>query len=55
MYVIRKRFRQEEAEALEPKPYKYPVTIIQDSTVYEVKDGEVIVQDKNFKKTVLRE
>ena len=48
MYVMRKRFKQEEAEALEPKPYKYPVTVIENSTVYEVKDGEVVDTGQEF-------
>lgn len=53
MYVLRKRFKQQEAEALVPKPYKYPVTIMTNSTVYEVKDGEVTIQDKNFTRSTL--
>ncbi len=53
MYVMRKRFKQDEAEALDPKPYKYPVTVYENSTVYQIKDGEVVIQDKNFKRSTL--
>ena len=48
MYVARKRFNQEEAEALEPKPYKHKVTVMESATVLEIGDGKVIVQDKDF-------
>ena len=53
MYVALKRFNQDEAEALDPKPYKYPVDIMESTTVLEVKDGSVVVQDKNFVRTEL--
>lgn len=53
MYVMRKRFQLEEAEALEPKPYKYPVTVFENSTVYSISDGEVVIQDRNFMRTKL--
>lgn len=53
MYVLRKRFQQTDAEALDSKPFKFPVKVIENSTVYEVRDGHVVVQDKNFKRTTL--
>ncbi len=53
MYVLRKRFQQTDAEALESKPFKHPVKVIESSTVYAVTDGEVVVQDKNFNRTAL--
>ena len=53
MYVLRKRFAQTDAEALTSKPYKYPVTVITNSTVIEVRDGEVVLQDKSFQRTTL--
>ena len=53
MYVLRKRFAQGDAEALESKPFKYPVRVIESSTVYAVRDGEAVVQDKNFVRTTL--
>ena len=48
MYVARKRFNLEEAEALTPKPYKHKVTILESATVLEVGEGKVVVQDKDF-------
>ena len=53
MYVLRKRFAQTDAEALESKPFKYPVKVIERATLYEIKDGEVTVQDKEFNKTTI--
>ncbi len=54
MYVLRKRFKQTDAEALDSKPFKFPVRVIESSTLYEVRDGEVVVEDKNFKRTTLQ-
>jgi 2,4-dienoyl-CoA reductase-like NADH-dependent reductase (Old Yellow Enzyme family)/thioredoxin reductase len=54
MYVARLRFKQQEAEALEPKPYKHPVNIIEDSTVLSALKDKVIIQDKAFNKSTLR-
>jgi 2,4-dienoyl-CoA reductase-like NADH-dependent reductase (Old Yellow Enzyme family)/thioredoxin reductase len=48
MYVLRKRFKQTDAEALNSKPYKYPVTIIENTRIIEVKDGEVVTLNKNL-------
>jgi len=53
MYVLRKRFAQTDAEALESKPFAYPVKVIEGATVLEVKQGEVVTQDKNFNKSTL--
>ena len=53
MYVLRKRFAQGDAEALESKPFKFPVKVLENSTVYAVREGEVEVQDKNFVRTKL--
>ncbi len=53
MYVMRKRFAQTDAEALESKPYKYPVKVIENSTVYSIEEGKVVVMDKNFNRTEL--
>jgi NADPH-dependent 2,4-dienoyl-CoA reductase/sulfur reductase-like enzyme len=50
MYVTRKRFAQNEAEALEPDPYKYPVTVLEGTTVLNIADGTVTVQATNFEK-----
>ena len=53
MYVMRKRFAQGDAEALESKPYKYPVKVLENSTIYSVEEGKVVVMDKNFNRTEL--
>lgn len=53
MYVVRLRFKQQEAEALQPKPYKHPVNIIEGSTVLSTVKGKVIIQDSTFNKTTL--
>lgn len=48
MYVARKRFNLEEAEALESKPYKYAVKVLENTTVIGVKPGKVTIQDNCF-------
>lgn len=53
MYVTRKRFAQTDAEALESKPYKYPVDVIENSRIREVKENGIVVEDKNFKETFI--
>ncbi|MDD6160078.1 MAG: FAD-dependent oxidoreductase [Oscillospiraceae bacterium] len=53
MYVLRKRFAQTDAEALESKPFKYPVKVIENSTVYSIEEGKVVLLDKNFNRTEL--
>jgi 2,4-dienoyl-CoA reductase-like NADH-dependent reductase (Old Yellow Enzyme family) len=53
MYVAWKRFRQTEAEALTPKPYKYPVTVHQGCLIDEIREKEVVLVDRDFKKTVV--
>jgi len=53
MYVTRKRFELDEAEALEPAPYAHKVTVLESTTVLEIANGKVIVQDGNFVKSEL--
>jgi hypothetical protein len=53
MYVLRKRFAQGDAEVLESKPYKHPVTVLTSTTVAEIRPGEVVLQDKDFNRSVL--
>lgn len=53
MYVLRKRFAQTDAEALHSEPFKFPVKVIENSTVYSVEEGKVVVMDKNFNRTEL--
>ena len=53
MYVLRKRFQQTDAEALSSKPFKYPVKVIESTTIDEIRKGEVVLVDKNFVKTLV--
>ena len=53
MYVLRKRFAQGDAEVLHSKPYKFPVTVITSTTVAEIAEGSVVLQDKDFNRSTL--
>ncbi len=53
LYVLRKRFAQGDAEVLTSRPYKFPVTVITSTTVAEIREGEVVLQDKDFGRTTL--
>ncbi len=53
MYVLRKWFNQTDAEALKSKPFKYPVTVYESCTINEIGKGEVVLLDKNFKRTTI--
>jgi thioredoxin reductase len=53
LYVLRKRFAQGDAEVLSSRPYKHPVTVITGSTVVEIRDGSVVIADKDFNRTVI--
>ncbi|MFH1475711.1 MAG: hypothetical protein ABIG85_07610, partial [Chloroflexota bacterium] len=53
MYVLRKRFAQGNAEVLHSRPYKHPVTVITSTTVAEIREGEVVLQDQDFGRTTL--
>jgi len=53
MYVLRKRFAQGDAEVLHSRPYKHSVTVITSTTVAEIGEGGVVLQDKDFNRTVL--
>lgn len=48
MYVTRKRFQQTDAEALDSKPYKYPVTIMENSRIREITEKGAVVENKDF-------
>jgi 2,4-dienoyl-CoA reductase-like NADH-dependent reductase (Old Yellow Enzyme family)/thioredoxin reductase len=48
MYVARKRYEQGDAEVLKSRPYKFPVKILTETTVREIREGEVVLQDKDF-------
>jgi len=53
MYVLRKRMAQGDAEALNSRPYKYPVKVMQSSTISEIRDKEAVVIDNAFNRTVV--
>ena len=53
MYVLRKRFAQTDAEALHSEPFKHPVKVYENSTVYSVEESKVVLMDKNFRRTEL--
>jgi 2,4-dienoyl-CoA reductase-like NADH-dependent reductase (Old Yellow Enzyme family)/thioredoxin reductase len=53
MYVLGKRFAQSDAEVLHSRPYKYPVTVITETTVREVRAGAVVLEDRAFRRTTL--
>ncbi|HET9520732.1 MAG TPA: FAD-dependent oxidoreductase [Candidatus Limnocylindrales bacterium] len=53
MYVLRKRFAQGDAEVLSSRPYKHPVTVLTSTTVAEIREGEVVLQDSDFNRSTL--
>jgi NADPH-dependent 2,4-dienoyl-CoA reductase/sulfur reductase-like enzyme len=53
LYVLRKRFAQGDAEVLSSRPYKHPVTVLTSTTVAEIRDGEVVLQGRDFTRTTL--
>jgi 2,4-dienoyl-CoA reductase-like NADH-dependent reductase (Old Yellow Enzyme family)/thioredoxin reductase len=53
MYVARKRYAQGDAEVLESRPYKHPVTILTQTTVREIREGEVVLQDREFNRSTI--
>jgi pyruvate/2-oxoglutarate dehydrogenase complex dihydrolipoamide dehydrogenase (E3) component len=53
MYVLRKRMAQSDAEALHSRPYKYPVKVLQSSTIYEIGEKEAIIIDNKFNHHVI--
>jgi 2,4-dienoyl-CoA reductase-like NADH-dependent reductase (Old Yellow Enzyme family) len=53
MYVLRKRMEQGDAEALHSKPFKYPVKLMESSTIYYIGEKEAQIIDGSLKKTTL--
>jgi 2,4-dienoyl-CoA reductase-like NADH-dependent reductase (Old Yellow Enzyme family)/thioredoxin reductase len=53
LYVLRKRFEQGDAEVLTSRPYKHKVKVITSTTVAEIRDGSVVLQDADFGRTEL--
>jgi len=50
MYVLRKHFNLQQAEALQGKPFKHPVKIYEMCTVLELNSEGAVLMDKNFNK-----
>jgi len=53
LYVLRKRFAQGDAEALHSRPYRYPVNVITSTTVDQIRDGELVLRDRDFRRSTL--
>ena len=53
MYVLRKRFEQGDAEVLDSRPYKHPVTVITSTTVESIDGSTVVLRDKDFERTTI--
>jgi hypothetical protein len=53
MYVLRKRMDQGDAEALSSRPYKYPVKVLQSSTLSFIGEKEATVIDNFMNKTTV--
>lgn len=55
MYVLRKRFELTDAEALDSKPFAYPVKIITNSEIVQIRIGDVVIHQyqNGFEKRVI--
>jgi NADPH-dependent 2,4-dienoyl-CoA reductase/sulfur reductase-like enzyme len=53
MYVLRKRFAQTDAEGLDSRPFKYPVRVLENSRITEIRGDQVTIEDKSFQTTEL--
>jgi thioredoxin reductase len=53
MYVLRKRMAQGDAEALDSRPYKFPVKVFQSSTLYDVGEKGVKIIDNELRITAI--
>jgi NADPH-dependent 2,4-dienoyl-CoA reductase/sulfur reductase-like enzyme len=54
MYVLRKWFKQTDAEALSSKMFRHPVKVYESCTINEIRKGEVVLIDKNLKRTTIK-
>jgi len=54
MYVLRRRFAQGDAEVLHSRPFKHPVTVLTGTTVAEIREGEVVLRDRDFTLSTLQ-
>jgi hypothetical protein len=48
-----KRFAGRNGEGLSARTYAHPVTVITESTVFEIRDGEVVLLDNRFRQSCL--
>ena len=53
LYVLQKRMAQGDAEALNSKPFKYPVKIFTNATLYNIGDKEVKIIENGMKITTI--
>jgi hypothetical protein len=53
MYVLRKRFAQGDAEVLDSRPYRHPVTVITSTTVESINGQTVVLRDRDFQRTTI--
>lgn len=51
--VMKMRFAGGNGQALEGTPFKKPVTILTGSSILEIRDGEAVVIDDKFNKTII--
>jgi hypothetical protein len=53
MYVLRKRFAQGDAEVLDSRPYRHPVTVVTGTTVESIAGSTVVLRDRDFERSTL--
>lgn len=53
MYVLRKRFKLTDAEALSSKPFKFAVAVHENCTIDEIRENEVVLIDKNLERKTI--
>ncbi len=53
MYVLRKRFNLDEAEALNSKPFKHAVTVIENTRIIEIGDGQVVTLNNQLERNTI--
>jgi thioredoxin reductase len=51
MYVLHKRFAQDDAEVLSSRPYRHPVRVITGTTVESIDGTRVVLRDRDFNRT----
>jgi 2,4-dienoyl-CoA reductase-like NADH-dependent reductase (Old Yellow Enzyme family)/thioredoxin reductase len=53
MYVLRKRYAQGDAEVLDSRPFKHPVTVLTSTTVESIDGTTVVLRDKDFNRSTI--